>query len=506
MGVLSRLLNRLSLKSFPGKSAICFYTISWGWLFYIRDSIWSDDWDLFAFRRFTTYNFDDFGIAPWREIDLLLYEYFGAPSLRALTFLCFLSASVFVHGITAKMSNLSLSQRQAIALLFLVLPFNSARISLMVVSSALAYFYFFLAWYLLVNFKGKGIKAASLLLFFLSFGLASNLFFYLFPIAHYFIRAGVRNWSDFLPWVRRNTLFITLPPIYAFCRNIFWPQKNGYWGYGFTDLFGLIWTAPLFILILLVYVLGRKFFSNSKSALNLIVAGLLMMLVTSLPYIIYGAYRCCQISFVEDYLAFLFGRRGWESRHQILQPLGVAFFLVGLVSFLPSVTQKLRGKIIGLILIISILINLNFGLEAFTEYSKQLEVVDTLETSGDFNLVELYVVRDETPNLNFLANGYSSKMWAGLIATATDPSVYRWFEIIPGVGLSEKLVIECHPPEKKNREHMRYCQSAENSKAKMQNRFSRLVWIRGPSTRLKAIGNLLSDGEIGFNVQVIDFP
>jgi len=52
---------------------------------------------------------------------------------------------------------------------------------------------------------------------------------------------------------------------------------------------------------------------------------------------------------------------------------------------------------------------------------------------------------------------------------------------------------------------MSYCQSAENLKAKMQNRFSKLVWIRGPSTRLKAIRNLLSDGEIGFNVQVIDF-
>lgn len=66
-------------------------------------------------------------------------------------------------------------------------------------------------------------------------------------------------------------------------------------------------------------------------------------------------------------------------------------------------------------------------------------------------------------------------------------------------------MIECNPPERKNREHMSYCQSAENLKAKMQNRFSKLVWIRGPSTRLKAIRNLLSDGEIGFNVQVIDF-
>jgi len=86
MDVLSRLLNRLSLKSFPGKSAICFYTISWGWLFYIRDSIWSDDWDLFAFRRFTTLNFDDFGIAPWREIDLLIIRILWSTVTKSIDF------------------------------------------------------------------------------------------------------------------------------------------------------------------------------------------------------------------------------------------------------------------------------------------------------------------------------------------------------------------------------------------------------------------------------------
>lgn len=497
-------LDRLSLHGFPWKSAICLYTVSWGWLFFIRDSIWSDDWDLFAFRRFTSYNFDDFGVAPWRWIDLLIYENFGAPSLRALAFLCLLFTSIFVYGISAKISNLHLWQRQAIALLFLVLPFNSARISLMMVAAAFAYFYFFLAWYLIVTFDATVTKTACLFLFFLSFSLPSHLFFYIFPVTHYFILSGIKNWSDFKAWVRCNTLLISLPLIYVYCRTIFWPQKNGYHAFGLTDLTGLIWTVPLFGLIFLIYVIGRKFFANSKTELHLIVAGLSMMLVASLPYIIYGAYRCCQIAFVEDYSAILFGRRGWDSRHQILQPLGVAFFLAGLVSITTRNIQKLKRKIIGLVLIASMLMNLNFGFEAFTEYSKHLKVVAKIKALDDYKKVELYVVRDESSHLNFLANQYSSKMWVGPIATATAPSVYEWFEIIPGVGLSEKLVIECQPPE--NPTTNEYCQPAENSEAKMQNRFSRLIWIRGPSTRFKALTNLLSDGEIGFDVQVIDSP
>ena len=505
MKIRTRLLERMSLNGFPWKSAISIYTFSWGWLFFIRDSIWSDDWDLFAFHSFTNENFGDYGIPPWRWVDLLIYELFGAPSLRALTFLGFLFISIFAYGISAKISNLRLSQRQAIALLSLVLPFNSARISLMVVSYTFGYFYFLLAWYLIVNFKGSGIKIACLLLFFLSYGaLPSTIFFYLFPVTHYFILAGVKNWSDFKAWVRRNTLFVTLPLIYVFSENIFWPQKNGHLAFGLIDLTRLIWTIPLFGLILLIYVIGRKFLANSKTEIHLIVAGLSMMLVASLPYIIYGTYRCCQIAFVEDYLAILFGRRGWDSRHHILQPIGAAFFLVGLVSIAPRVMQKLRNKTIGLILLASILMNLNFGVEAFTEYSKHLKVVAKIETSGDFKTVEQYVIRDETSHLNFLANQYSSKQWTGLIATATDPSVYKWFEIIPYVGLSKRLVIECQPPE--NPLTNPWCQPRENSKEKFQNGLSRLIWIRGPSTRFQAVTNLLSDGEIGFDVQVIDLP
>ncbi|MFZ9359473.1 MAG: hypothetical protein ACO3BW_08335, partial [Ilumatobacteraceae bacterium] len=52
---LQNFLDRAGLRGFPWKTATILYTISWGWLFIVRDSYWSDDWDEFKFRDLTDF-------------------------------------------------------------------------------------------------------------------------------------------------------------------------------------------------------------------------------------------------------------------------------------------------------------------------------------------------------------------------------------------------------------------------------------------------------------------
>ncbi len=486
---LQKFLVRSAFHNFPWKTTIFLYTISWGWLFIIRDSIWSDDWDLFTFRKHTNYDFEDYGFAPWRDIDVILFEFFGAQAFRALTFLSFLLSSVFVFGIQSKIPDIQPSQRRLIALLFLILPFNSSRISLMTFAYTLAYFCFFLAWYLIVVFKGPKIKFFCMILFFLSFQMHSMLFFYCIPVAHYLIISEFRKGAGLYLFIKRNFFLLMLPVFYLIGRAILWPSKNGYHNIDLGQTSILKFISLSFATLFGVWMIRNKFDASRRKNLDLIISGLIILVITTLPYIIYRVYRTSHL-FVYDYSVILFGRQGWDSRHQTLQPLGAAILMVGLVSLVPKSLKRVKRSFITLVLLVSILMNLNFGFEAFTEFSKHSKVIAQIENKQDFKQVERYVVEDETTNLNFLNNHYSTKQWAGLIATATDASVYEWFDIVPGVGTSKRLVIGCKLLE----------EPTPNSDIGA----SRLILIRGPSSRWHALKNFFAKGEIGYEVQVID--
>ena len=62
---LQNFLDRAGLRGFPWKTAAILYTISWGWLFVVRDSYWADDWFLYV-----SFDFSNQGFAPWIDIQI----------------------------------------------------------------------------------------------------------------------------------------------------------------------------------------------------------------------------------------------------------------------------------------------------------------------------------------------------------------------------------------------------------------------------------------------------
>ena len=85
---LQSFLDRAGLRGFPWKTASILYTISWGWLFIVRDSYWADDWNAFLHPEITPFDYDSLGLAPWTELNRVVFELFGPGVFRLVTF-CF---------------------------------------------------------------------------------------------------------------------------------------------------------------------------------------------------------------------------------------------------------------------------------------------------------------------------------------------------------------------------------------------------------------------------------
>ena len=360
---LQNFLDRAGLRGFPWKTAIILYTISWGWMFIVRDSYWSDDWGAFKFRA-STYLFNkEMGIAPWADVGFFFFESFGPGFIRLSIFLLFMSAAIFLYAILEKVTLLDYSQRKVAMLLFLLLPFNSARLTLMVFHYSVAYFLFFGAWYLLVSFSSHKLKFAACILFFLSFQMFSLLVFFLLPVSHLFLLEGRGKIGEALVWLRKNLVLISLPVFYWVSRSFFWSAGQEYHELTDNKIIGFLKFLLLIAVFLIVLSLLYRWSKQGyKKPILLLIVGFCVMFVGYAPYVFYGLVGY-GFDVPKLYLITMLGRSDWFSRHQTLQPLGFSMALIGLFGLLPSFMKRSRSQIVAAVLAVSVVFNVAFGFE-----------------------------------------------------------------------------------------------------------------------------------------------
>ena len=471
---LQNFLDRAGLRGFPWKTATILYTISWGWLFIVRDSLWAHDWDEFAIPQFAEFVKDDYGLAPWTLLEFDLFNAVGPSIFRYVTFVLFLGSSICVFGISGKVSFFNSAERKVLALLFLLLPFHTSRVALMVFKYTTAYFLFFTAWYLVVSFRHPAIKMICAIIFFLSFQMHSLLFFYLLPVIHLFFLDHSTNWRLTLMWCKKNLLLLSLPIAYFVCRTIFWPETNGYHTLNFASLqdsFGFVVISVS--LCWFIGLLAKKVKKDLKKSLGLISLGFFTLFVGILPYVLYGYFAKTQMSFPISYLTTTFGRSNWNSRHLILQPLGSALVIIGVIESTLLTGIHIQRKILISVLSLCVVFNAGFGFEYVVDHVKQEKVITSLEFYGDNkDIVQIQFI-DQTTLLNARGQKMYPNSWSGLIWRAY------------GFESARRLRIEVS------------CETVTNS---------RLVLIQGPETHWQALKNWVSDGDMGFKVTVDDMP
>ena len=461
------LLDRAGLRGFPWVPAVVLYTISYGWFWNVRNSYWGDDWNIFVAPSVESVDWDSFGFAPWMSLNEDLFNLVGSGWMRQAIFVFFFASGLFAYAISGSFSKLTQFERSSITLLFLLLPFNTARVSLMTFHYSQAYFYFFFGWYLLAIFKKTSMFLLACLLFFLSFQMHSLILFFILPL-FYFLWQSRSNKE--LAFKLRVALFALLPILYIFGRTLFWSPSNSYHQIEFKDF---LTQVELFVVALLaLFTLLWACRNSNRDFRFLISLGFLISILGISPYVMGGFLGAIQ-NIIPNLLVGTFGRSDWSSRHLTLLPLGASLLLVGILGQVLRRGSRLKKTLFGTLLTICGFINVGFGFEYVVDYSKQQAVVDELASKGQAPGIDKYKFADQTTLLNARARSYRTRDWWGLVWTAYGLSAAERAEILTS------------------------CESGETA---------RFVEITGPRTHWVAFRHWISEGNMGFKVTIEDGP
>ena len=342
----------------------------------------------------------------------------GIWSYKALTFLLMGLAGYMLNVILIRNGAFSQSLRWCIVLLFLLLPFNMARVALIVLPYTLCYAMFFGAWLAIDRHR-----MLAVILFFLSFNINSLLVFYALPILDMLFRSSGRfRITAWLKHALSRWELMILPFLFFGIKLAFYKPTGFYAGYNETyslavipstiatqakDLFHLKFNIYLIVVFsLLIYIALKKFdllTSNEEPKLKknqLLILGGTAALLAVFPYWILGYPPM----FTD-----------WSSRHQLLMPLGVALIISGTLQYMPA-----KARATPLILILSAC--LSYGITSYfhfyIDWQKQLFIIDKFKNDPVIAHADLVIIKDDTKKFDAMGRTYRYYEWNGMLVRA----------------------------------------------------------------------------------------
>ena len=402
-------------EKIPLRTGIVAYLCSYLFLFLTLDALYWDDWIRASTQEVAgSYN-KVAGFPPWREfLEFSILR--NSPTLFHLaTPVCFLVAAFALHKVLKSRLPLTNFQVNAITLLFLLLPVNSARVAMINFYYAFSYMLFFIAWWLLVS-KSKVAPWFAIPLFWLSFGTSSLLPFFAMPLLHvgYILYSNDRSLGrrGFFIWGALATL-----PV------VFWIVRAQTFGANVREYYvpkplGVI-RGGLFVVVavlFLVYGIARKKWNMSQNARPLLIGwGVLSLAFGSAAYMAGG-----HLVDISDWLiSFVPNFSDWNSRHQLLQPLGFALIAVGVLSGSSEETNKKAG-VFGLsgLLAFSVLLNFTFSQEYYLDSLKQDQVVEQFSNIDALKTNSQVMISDDAFRFNARGRSLRSYEWEAMLEKA----------------------------------------------------------------------------------------
>ena len=406
------------LAGFPWVSAIVLYTLSWGWSLLRPNTLYWDDWsdvfqrDNFYLRQVLV----DSGRPPWEGVVEGLLLQMGPWSVRIAVFLMFFIVSLLLFEISRATCVLSVNRLKLLVVLFLAIPVNHARVSLIVFQYASSYFLFYLGWFVLVRSKSAKSFVLACVILFLSFKTHSFLFFVLLPFLH-FAWLNKIELLDFKKLNRRHlqvAAIAIMPLAYVVARSLFWPPTKDWTDYHHVTSAGLrVALLPIVIgLVPLILIANRKAKNLSVNfGLTLLVVGFLVTALALFPYFageLYVGYAGRPA-----YLTVFEFRADWRSRHQLLMPLGLALSVVGLNELF---NWHKKNIVFVATIALSVTLNMFWGSQYFLMSHKQEQLVELFKTTE--GKVEIASVEDQTLRFNGREATFRGYEWNGFMTLA----------------------------------------------------------------------------------------
>ena len=358
---------------------------------------------------------------------------------RLLVFLSFMFSGVFLNEILKKITEIDNFSRFIIVIFFLVFPVNSARIALICTPYALCHFSFFFASWIIIMFPGRlFFRLLGLCLFFFSFTTNSLLVYYLlfliFTLYSYCGFSFKFSWSSIKKYLLRNIDLLMLPVLFWIIKSVFFRPYSLYQGVNAISIINIIWTPYHFYNLVLkssffdVIRLSLDVFNNhivvtsgttlmlwiilkrfkyihvddsNGNQLTGIFAGIFIFYLGVFPYLAVG-----KVPYISD----------WESRHQLLVPLGVAIILCYVSKFF--FRREVLLFVLSFIIAIFIVTNISSYIAFQRDWYKQLSLIENFKLNEIIRSNTTFLMSDETLYLNANRREYRFYEYTGLMKKA----------------------------------------------------------------------------------------
>ncbi|MEK9728073.1 MAG: hypothetical protein VW397_08225 [Candidatus Margulisiibacteriota bacterium] len=368
---------------------------------------------------------------------------------RAITFISFLSSSVFTFLILRNLK-IRFDHSYIIMLLSSIAPLNFSRNILCVTHYSVTYLIFFFAFYIYLKcYSNQNILGilVALFCFFISFFTNSILFLYPIVLGALFYKDIIQSkTNEFIAFFIRHLPIIFTPFLFLIFNKIFFPRHEAYNQIIFEPLRiikGVIYTVyssffmPLFesssilvsspfifIFVLLIYLIFIRidFFKSSltkKEFLCFFIIGGAVFFLGCFPYIL-----------VKKYPNFF----DFNSRHQLLLPLGLSITLFSMIGLIPF--RKFRIFVLSFFIVSFISLNV-FALTQFiTNKIKNDSIVLNLADLELLQQVDTVVFTDLAPQYNVENRAIRFYEYSALLSSAFNDYTRL------GVAIEETLPIE----------------------------------------------------------------
>lgn len=405
------------LERFPWKFGLFLYTLSYGYMFGFLDSFFWDDWHVnFKLTAVEAHQYwiDNLGFFPTNrfiEISLLGRN----PVLfHVLTFVIFYLIPVVAFSIAKRLSLISKEQRYFFAILLLVLPINSARVSMATFRLSYSLLIFLVAWLILVHPRTARVKYLSAPLFLFSFLSQSLIPFFVLPCLHHAYLAVEQSrknklWTTFL---RASYFFIA--PLYLCFAWLLSPPVDWRRDYYTPGLSGIVRAILVLALVcsFFIWTVFRKGKNEGDRDHHLLFSvSFLILGFGSAAYIASG--RLVDVS--EWMLNFVPRASDWDSRHQLLLGFGFALFLS---TILISIEMTWRKQVFVGLVAVCVLLNISMMQGYFFDAMKQREAVSILSKHDGITDWERVIVIDEAVVYNARNRKVRSYEWEQIIVKA----------------------------------------------------------------------------------------
>lgn len=397
------------------------YTLSYG-LMLLSRGLYLDDWVIYnqPFSSILEMLKESSGAAGYLT-GFLYHALLSLPQCiwthRLLTFLFFLLSGFFLDKILETISEMDAMDRTFIVSLFLLVPLFDARSSLMCFFYSFDHLLFFLAFYIFVK-RGASIsgRISALSLFLISFLANSLIMFYGVFLVYLFYkeRAALGPVSSFFKVMLRNLDCFAIPILSLVFKSVFCKPSGIYLGYNRITPSIILGTSyemilrvskesfltlthinPIFLivtvfLILLSYMTHTRKteLTRQKSDFIFLTFGVFAYLVAIFPYIAVG----------KPPLFY-----DWDTRHQLLMPLGTSFVLYYTIKIALSQFRIHRHVLyIGMSVLLSVftIANIKNQFSYMDHWYKELSIMENMRVSEIVKNNTTFLFTDNTKDYN----------------------------------------------------------------------------------------------------------